>query len=111
MRVPGALDRGQPFVLSEFGGISFDVADTADSWGYSTAGSATEFRARLASVLAAANTARGLAGFCYTQLTDTAQETNGLCTAVRQPKLPIEEIAHLVRNGPDPATPAGDPRA
>ena len=28
-----------------------------------------------------------LAGFCYTQLTDTAQETNGLLTADRVPKL------------------------
>jgi hypothetical protein len=28
-----------------------------------------------------------LAGFCYTQLTDTRQETNGLLTETRQPKL------------------------
>jgi hypothetical protein len=28
-----------------------------------------------------------LAGFCYTQLTDTDQETNGLLTEDRKPKL------------------------
>ncbi|HLL79928.1 MAG TPA: hypothetical protein VKT25_10540, partial [Ktedonobacteraceae bacterium] len=28
-----------------------------------------------------------IAGFCYTQLTDVEQETNGLLTAKREPKL------------------------
>jgi hypothetical protein len=34
----------------------------------------------------------GIAGFCYTQLTDTEQETNGLLTAAREPKLDIATI-------------------
>jgi hypothetical protein len=29
----------------------------------------------------------GVAGFCYTQLTDTDQERNGVVTADRQPKI------------------------
>ena len=33
-----------------------------------------------------------LAGFCYTQLTDTYQEANGLLYADRSPKFPIEQI-------------------
>ena len=33
-----------------------------------------------------------LAGFCYTQLTDTEQERNGLLTAGRRPKAPVERI-------------------
>ena len=33
-----------------------------------------------------------LAGFCYTQLTDTYQEANGLLKADRTPKIPIAEI-------------------
>ena len=37
-----------------------------------------------------------LSGFCYTQLTDTAQEANGLCTAERVPKLPLETICEIV---------------
>ena len=34
----------------------------------------------------------GIAGFCYTQLTDTLQENNGLLTADRKPKVPVEEV-------------------
>ena len=41
-----------------------------------------------------------VAGSCYTQLTDTAQETNGLCTGDRRPKAPIERIRRAVV-GPD----------
>ena len=33
------------------------------------------------------------AGFCYTQLTDTYQEINGLLYADRTPKAPIEDLA------------------
>jgi hypothetical protein len=32
-------------------------------------------------------------GFCYTQLTDTYQEANGLLNADRTPKIPLAEIA------------------
>ena len=32
------------------------------------------------------------AGFCYTQFADTYQEANGLLTADRVPKFPIEDI-------------------
>lgn len=30
--------------------------------------------------------------FCWTQLTDTQQEPNGLVTARRRPKVPVEDI-------------------
>ena len=33
-----------------------------------------------------------IAGFCYTQLTDTQQERNGLLTADRKPKVPLEQV-------------------
>ena len=36
-----------------------------------------------------------LAGFCYTQLTDIEQETNGLLTYNRQPKVPVETLRDL----------------
>jgi hypothetical protein len=36
-------------------------------------------------------------GFCYTQFADTFQEANGLLTARREPKIPIERIAQAVR--------------
>jgi hypothetical protein len=38
-----------------------------------------------------------LAGFCYTQLADTGQETNGLVTDARVPKLPVETIRRMVQ--------------
>ena len=40
-------------------------------------------------------------GFCYTQLTDTFQEANGLLYADRTPKFPLEAIrsATLGRGG------------
>jgi hypothetical protein len=34
-----------------------------------------------------------LAGFCYTQFTDTYQEANGLLFFDRTPKIPVEDIA------------------
>jgi hypothetical protein len=40
-----------------------------------------------------------LAGFCYTQFTDTYQEANGLLSADRRPKFPLERIAR-VTGGP-----------
>jgi hypothetical protein len=36
-----------------------------------------------------------VAGFCYTQLTDIEQETNGLLTYHRHPKVAPEEIASI----------------
>jgi hypothetical protein len=39
---------------------------------------------------------RILAGSCYTQLTDTMQETNGLLTADRVPKVEIARIRRAV---------------
>ena len=48
-----------------------------------------------------------IAGFCYTQLTDTEQEDNGLLTADRRPKAPVEQIrAALTR--PARSDPAGE---
>ncbi|MFC7549557.1 glycoside hydrolase family 2 protein [Plantactinospora sp. GCM10030261] len=97
MRLDDAPDRGQPFMVTEFGGIGYDTGAEPGAWGYVTATSAEEFQRRLTDLVPAAARARGLAGFCYTQLTDTGQETNGLLRADRTPKLPVEVIRALVR--------------
>lgn len=39
---------------------------------------------------------RLLRGFCWTQLTDTLQEANGLCDENRVPKLPIETLRAII---------------
>jgi hypothetical protein len=88
----------QPILLSEFGGIAFSP-DTAHTWGYSRTDSEEEFAKRYLHLLRAVRSLPMLAGFCYTQFSDTYQEANGLLYADRTPKIPVEHIA-LATRGP-----------
>ncbi|HYI32377.1 MAG TPA: glycoside hydrolase family 2 TIM barrel-domain containing protein [Glaciibacter sp.] len=95
---PSVGEDTRPVMLTEFGGVSFDLgSDLSDSWGYSVATGTADFHQRLATIMGAINHSSQLAGFCYTQLTDTRQETNGLCDENRQPKLPEAVIAALMK--------------
>ncbi len=99
LRVSNEPERGQPVMLTEFGGIRFTPDDaTSDVWGYSSAIGAEDFRERLHALFGAVVGSDFLAGYCYTQLTDTQQEANGLTDAHRLPKLPITVIADIVRS-------------
>jgi hypothetical protein len=89
-------DRGQPVILSEFGGLSFAPRPGEDGWGYDLVRSDAELHDRLRELFDAVRACEPLAGFCYTQLTDTLQETNGLLDDQRRPKLPIEQLRALV---------------
>jgi beta-galactosidase/beta-glucuronidase len=91
-----------PIMLTEFGGISYQVDAQQGAWGYSAARSPEDFATRLGSLLAAVHDSGVLAGFCYTQLTDTLQETNGLVGADRAPKLPIQRIRAIITGEPQP---------
>jgi beta-galactosidase/beta-glucuronidase len=82
-----------PLMITEFGGISF--AD-ADSWGYSLVSSDAEFAQALSALFGAVLGSPIIAGFCYTQLTDTLQESNGLLRADRSPKLPVETFRAMI---------------
>jgi hypothetical protein len=82
-----------PLMITEFGGISYAGKDT---WGYSIVTSDDEFEAALRAQFDAVQSCPPVVGFCYTQLTDTRQEANGLLTGDRQPKLPIDVIAAMV---------------
>jgi beta-galactosidase/beta-glucuronidase len=94
----GAADHGQPVMLTEFGGIAFQPGERrADGWGYTAATDADDWIARITALYDAIRASTFLAGSCYTQLTDTMQETNGLLTAEREPKAPIEQIRKAVR--------------
>jgi beta-galactosidase/beta-glucuronidase len=88
---------GRPVMLTEFGGISFPT-DTADAgaWGYSSATSTDDFLTRLTAVVHAVHTSEVLAGFCYTQLTDTLQETNGLLDENRTAKAPMDLLRAII---------------
>jgi hypothetical protein len=88
----------QPIMLTEFGGIAFSP-DAAGTWGYSRASSAEDFARRYMRLLQVVRNLPVLAGFCYTQFADTYQEANGLLSADRTAKIPIETIA-LATRGP-----------
>lgn len=82
----------QPIMLTEFGGIAFGGSRKKD-WGYSRSATAEEFLERYEALLSCVRDIPALAGFCYTQFTDTYQEVNGLVYMDRTPKAPIEKIA------------------
>ena len=96
-----------PVMLTEFGGISF--AGDGSTWGYGTVDSAAEYGRLVGALFAAVEHSTVLAGFCFTQLTDTMQEANGLLTADREPKLPIEAIRAMVTGAAVTAESAASP--
>jgi len=98
IRTTQGVDRGQPVMLTEFGGVSYATGtDYEDSWGYSSVSDVNEFRTRFTDIMRGVLDSPVLSGFCYTQLTDTRQETNGLCDENRIPKLPAADIRATVR--------------
>jgi Glycosyl hydrolases family 2, sugar binding domain/Glycosyl hydrolases family 2, TIM barrel domain len=96
LAVAGSSAENLPIILSEFGGIAFSKND-GDNWGYSRAPDSDVFLQRYEALLETVNTLKGFAGFCYTQLTDTFQERNGLLTENREPKADITKLAAATR--------------
>jgi beta-galactosidase/beta-glucuronidase len=80
-----------PIVLTEFGGIAYGQSKN-EIWGYSRAESADELVERYSVLLETVRSLPALAGFCYTQFTDTYQEANGLLYEDRSPKAPFDKI-------------------
>ncbi len=110
LTLDGYPHRGQPVMLTEFGGIAYAKGDDGDAavtspaqatqhkaWGYSTAESDAEFERRYRELLTAVVQLPLFSGFCYTQFADTFLEINGLLTADRRPKIPLERIAEATR--------------
>lgn len=88
-----------PLMITEFGGISMSPVE--NSWGYDQVTSADEYAARLAGLFDALRASTEIVGFCYTQLMDTGQETNGLLFADGTPKLPVASIFRIVTGRAD----------
>lgn len=84
----------QPIILTEFGGIGFDVSENS-GWGYTSARTEKEFTDEYRRVVNAVLSSKGLWGFCYTQITDVEQEINGLLTYDRKPKCDVEIIRKI----------------
>ncbi len=84
-----------PVVLSEFGGIS--VHEDTEAWAaYGEVLDPDRLPRALGALVDVVGETSGLAGFCYTQLTDTLQEKNGLLTQDRKPKQDPEAIRRAV---------------
>ncbi|QGN33908.1 glycoside hydrolase family 2 protein [Microlunatus sp. Gsoil 973] len=92
---------GQPYFVSEFGGIWWNPEaaaetsgnDRSESWGYGDrVADEEEFHARFAGLTAALLDDAGMFGYCYTQLTDVFQEENGIYRFDRSEKLDVSRV-------------------
>jgi beta-galactosidase/beta-glucuronidase len=117
LTLDGYPHRGQPIMLTEFGGIAYVKGTPGGAvpvqppvvvvpegergpgftWGYSTANDERSFQKSYQELLDTVIHTALFAGFCYTQFADTFQEANGLLLADRTPKIPIEEIARATK--------------
>jgi beta-galactosidase/beta-glucuronidase len=89
--------QGEPIMLTECGGISYAPSPGEAWFGYGTVTNPDEFLAKYEELIGAILDCPTIAGFCYTQLTDTEQETNGLLLENRAPKLDIDAIRAITR--------------
>ncbi len=97
LTLPDGPGRDRPVLLTEFGGIAFSE-DTDATWGYSRSADAEEFAQQYRRLLETVRAHPLFAGFCYTQFTDTYQESNGLLYMDRTPKFPLEDIAAATKD-------------
>ncbi|KAH0559551.1 hypothetical protein GP486_003935 [Trichoglossum hirsutum] len=90
--VPGYRYHGQPIMITEFGG---NTVSGSEGWGYETAKTKHDLLKKYAAQVDALVKSDIVQGFCYTQLTDVEQETNGLLTYDRQHKLSPDEVKRI----------------
>ncbi|MBL1226573.1 glycoside hydrolase family 2 protein [Enterococcus sp. BWR-S5] len=90
----GFAYQNQPILLTEFGGIGYEIGGQT-GWGYTSAGNEAEFLDDYGRIMDAIYSSRALWGYCYTQLADVEQEINGLLTYDRQPKVSLEAIKEI----------------
>lgn len=81
---------GQPFFMSEYGGIGWSQKGTG--WGYRNVDNAEDFHRGYKNLTNALLQNPNIFGFCYTQLYDVEQEENGLYLYDRTPKADIDFI-------------------
>jgi hypothetical protein len=102
--LPGAQRHHEPVLVSEFGGITYD-ASQEDSWrNYGSVPTPEALLDRFRQLVDALIDSEAVAGFCYTQLTDTQQERNGLLTEDRKPKTDVSAI-RAITSRPSAAVP------
>lgn len=87
--------RGQPFFVSEFGGIWWNprAAEGEDSWGYGERVKSLEaWYARFEGLCNVLLDDPAMFGYCYTQLTDVFQEQNGIFYFDRKAKFDLTRL-------------------
>ena len=78
--------KGQPVIISEYGGIAFNNDD--NGWGYGEKVNSDEaFIKRFDKITTAVKELPYVCGFCYTQVSDVQQEINGLMDMDRNFKI------------------------
>jgi beta-galactosidase/beta-glucuronidase len=104
--LPGAVRNGEPVLVSEFGGITYEpAAEHGKAWRYYGSVATPEALLRgFTELVGALIDSEAIAGFCWTQLTDTMQERNGLLTERREPKVDPAAIRQ-VNSRPSAAIP------
>lgn len=90
----GFSNQGEPILLTEYGGIGYDVSGVP-GWGYTSVSSQEEFIEDYSRIMKAVLGSKGLWGFCYTQLYDVEQEINGMLTYDREPKCDLQKIREI----------------
>lgn len=89
----GVEYNGVPILLTEMGGVKLSGSA---GWGYSTdVKGEEELLDYLGNIIKEVRKFKNVRGFCYTQLTDVMQETNGLLDMERNPKVPLEKLRKI----------------
>lgn len=92
----GNAYRHQPVIVSEYGGAAFAESE---GWGYDgRVKNSEEFIAKFAELTSVWKSIPNLSGYCYTQLTDVYQETNGIADMERVPKADLKKIKEINDN-------------
>ena len=87
--------KGQPVLLTEFGGLAFAKEQKGSAWGYGNGvKDNNEFYERLKQLIDGISLTE-FQGYCYTQLTDVQQEINGLLYADHTPKVDINRLKEI----------------
>lgn len=85
----------QPIIMSEVGGIAYKN-EVDKTWGYTNANDESSFLDQFKFIIECIYSSRYLSGFCYTQLSDVEQETNGLLTYDREYKINPKAIKAIL---------------
>lgn len=91
---PGFDYRGQPILVTEFGGVQMSGSG---GWGYRNVEGGEQFLNYYRGLIAGLMDQGPIQGFCYTQLTDVEQEKNGLLTFDREPKVAPELVSPITQ--------------